>query len=115
LPQYHHFSSLALHKSQHPFKKDNAVLVDFSFRGGHIIVDFSFSFPFFWMYDMIAKLLQDNTTNNSVLFIFKYRLSQEFWSFDCDYEFGIKELGLLRLYKYWLHSFFVITCWLIRK
>lgn len=47
LPQYHHFSSLALHKSQHPFKKDNAVLVDFSFRGGHIIVDFSFSFPFF--------------------------------------------------------------------
>jgi hypothetical protein len=47
LPQYHHFSSLALHKSQHPFKKDNAVLVDFSFRGGHIIVDFLF-FSFFF-------------------------------------------------------------------
>ena len=62
LPQYHHFSSLALHKLQ-SIKKDNAVKVDFdlSFRGGHIIVEFSFfSLLFFWMYDMIAKLLQDN-------------------------------------------------------
>lgn len=63
LPQYHHFSSLALHKLETCITRTApSWVILFSFCDGHIIVDFSSFFSIlFWMYDMITKLLQDNT------------------------------------------------------
>lgn len=75
-----------------------------------------FLFLFFWMYDMIAKLLQDNT-RNSAAFIFNivYHSISSFVLLIIWLRVINKELGLLRLYRYWLEPFFVITCWLISK